>query len=92
MNFVQYLNGTDVPPSYVFKESDIDIIASICGVISPEKYDKMTNHPQHGGFPVPLDFHGYNNGMGIFPFWSSDTFTYASSLLALVQCDAYDII
>ncbi len=38
---------------------------------------------EHQGQKTPLDFKGFNKDN--FPFWSSDPYTYAVSLLALAQ-------
>lgn len=39
---------------------------------------------KHFNVMTPVDFRGYNSEMG-FPFWSSEAYTYAVSLLALAQ-------
>jgi hypothetical protein len=39
---------------------------------------------KHFNVLTPIDFKGYNVEIG-FPFWSSEPYTYAVSLLALSQ-------
>lgn len=39
---------------------------------------------QHYHHVTPIDFQGYNKEIG-FPFWSSEPYTHAVTLLALAQ-------
>ena len=58
------------------------------GVIPKETYDQMLRQ-KHFGLYTPLDFHGFNVPSLVgAPFWSSESFTYASAMLALVQYKA----
>ena len=81
-NFVQDLNGTFVDPSQV---NNFDtLIAGVSGVIDEDKYQEMLKE-QHFGVNTPIDFEGYNLKDNFFPFWASQPYTYAVSLLALAQ-------
>lgn len=56
------------------------MIYGIRGVI-PEADYKMELKKRHFGEFTIVDFYGYNQGY--FPFWSSEPFTHAATLLAL---------
>jgi len=56
-------------------------MVGIHGMVPRDQYEKMINE-EHWGLPTPLDFHGYNTGSP-WPFWSSEPFTQASTILAL---------
>jgi hypothetical protein len=52
------------------------------GFASAEEYEKLLNETWYGS--KPFDFHGFNSQYGFgFPFWSSDSISYAISLLGL---------
>jgi hypothetical protein len=89
-NYLQWLNGTAIPSNYTFGYKDTDTIGCVSGTVPLTQYNQWLKHKQHGD-TVPLDFYGFNSGYG-FPYWSSDAFTYASSLLSLVQCKAYNLL
>lgn len=83
-NFIQYLNGTFVPESQI-PESDLDlVIAGVSGSIDEKTYQDLLKQ-KHFGVQTPIDFAGYNTKGNFFPFWSSEPYTYAVSLLALSQ-------
>jgi hypothetical protein len=52
------------------------------GSIDEETYESMLKE-KHQGKMTPVDFQGFNKDN--FPFWSSEPYTYAVSLLALAQ-------
>ena len=84
-NFVQYLNGTTVVNPDDVPESDLtNIINGVSGLFDEVKFEEELKK-KHYGRDVPLDFHGYNTKGNEFPFWSSEPYTYAVSLLALAQ-------
>jgi hypothetical protein len=84
-NFMQFLNGTNVTnPDDVSGNDFQHLINGVQGFIDEKTYQKMLAQP-HFGDQTPLDFKGYNSGMDFFPFWSSEAYTYAVSLLALAQ-------
>lgn len=90
INFLQYLNGTNVDPNKVINQDDLDIlIAGVQGVIDEKVYDQMLLET-HFGQRTPIDFHGYNVKDNLFPFWSSEPYTYAVTLLAFSQYDNID--
>ena len=62
----------------------------MAGFIPEDKYQELIDEP-YFGFKISYDFHGYNSKGHFFPFWSSDTFTYAASALALSQCKINNI-
>ncbi|XP_078676657.1 uncharacterized protein LOC144913686 [Branchiostoma floridae x Branchiostoma belcheri] len=82
-NFVQYLNGSAVPPA---ANVSFDVIAGVTGVIDPDEYQKMVEQP-HFGYATPTKFDGFNAPENFFPFWSSEPYTYATVMLALAQYD-----
>lgn len=89
MTFIERVNGSAVKPDHRFSSSDNDIIGAVSGTIPEDQYMNMLKE-LHFGFTTPIDFQGYNSDKGPFPFWSSDIFTYVSSLLALTQCSNYN--
>ena len=60
------------------------------GFISEDKYEELLKDP-YFGYKISYDFHGYNVRGSFFPFWSSDSFTYAASALALAQCNVNNL-
>jgi hypothetical protein len=74
-----YLNGTTF-----FDNSTLspDMVFGMRSVIPEDEY-KAELTKKHFGKMTPTDFFGYNSSG--FPFWSSEAFTYASSMLALSQ-------
>lgn len=84
-NFLQFLNGTNVTNADNVPLSEFNnLISGVQGVVDEIEYQKMLQQ-KHFGQKTPLDFHGYNIKGGYFPFWSSEPYTYAVSLLALSQ-------
>ncbi|KAL4221094.1 hypothetical protein ACF0H5_019355 [Mactra antiquata] len=60
------------------------------GVVSEEKYQEMIKKSSTK-FPVPVDFHGYNNYPDYWPFWSSEPYTHVTNMLALSKfSNTYD--
>ena len=83
INFMQFLNGSNVPSNIVNLTNEYsNLVAGVHSVIPEEEYVEMLKK-QHFGMLTPIDFYGYNQDS--FPFWSSEPFTYASSMLALTQ-------
>ena len=71
-------NGTSFPGSSPFA-------IGFQGHVDETTYQKLIKE-KHLGRNTPIDFHGYNDpsdSHGFFPFWSSDAYTYATTLLAL---------
>ncbi len=84
-NFAQYLNGTTVTNPDSVSRDDLELVINgVQGSIDEETYQSQLKL-NHFGQPTPLDFVGYNVKQNIFPFWSSEPYTYAVSLLALSQ-------
>lgn len=54
----------------------------LIGSIDETTYQNLLNK-EHFGKMTPIDFQGLNKDN--FPFWSSEPYTYAVSLLALSQ-------
>ena len=75
----EFFNGTQIP---VDKFGGMDTIRGMEGVMSESWYQKELKIPRFGRL-APLDFHGFNNQSDFFPFWSSEPYTYVTSLLAL---------
>eukprot|EP01120_Amphizonella_sp_Union-15-10_P013124 TRINITY_DN6057_c0_g1_i1.p1 TRINITY_DN6057_c0_g1~~TRINITY_DN6057_c0_g1_i1.p1 ORF type:complete len:627 (-),score=103.35 TRINITY_DN6057_c0_g1_i1:45-1925(-) len=83
-NFQQYVNGTKLPPNPGSSYISDDLINVVSGVISKPDYLKMLNET-HFGENTPLTFKGYNLPEDYFPYWSSPTFTDATTMLALTK-------
>ena len=56
---------------------------AVKSIFPEEEYEKDLMR-KHFGATTPLDFTGYNKKTP-FPYWSSESFTYASIVLALTQ-------
>ena len=54
------------------------------GTIDEDTYQNLLKI-QRLGTNTPIDFPGYNVQGNIFPFWSSEPYTYSVSLFALSQ-------
>lgn len=78
----QYLNGTDIPSNQT--TPDNHMVIGVKGIIPKIVYDDMLK-VKHFNRTTPLNFHGYNVDGGYWPFWSSEPWTYAASMLALTQ-------
>ncbi|CAG5118557.1 unnamed protein product, partial [Candidula unifasciata] len=66
-NRLEYLNGTTIS-----NWTDIPNSTFIYAV-----------QEKHFGYPTPTEFHGYNNNSEMFPMWSSVSYTYSTTLLAV---------
>ncbi|CAL1546336.1 unnamed protein product [Lymnaea stagnalis] len=79
-NFFEGLNGTEISDWSVMP----DTMASygIKGYIPKDEYDAMLEE-RRSLYPIPSTFQGYTSPTANFIFWSSDAFTYASTLLAV---------
>ena len=89
-NFLQRLNGSAVKPIDTNSTIFLSDIGAVSGLIPEDKYEELLKEP-HFGFKLSYDFHGYNSKGHFFPFWSSDSFTYAASALALAQCNVNNL-
>jgi hypothetical protein len=84
-NFDQFLNGSFVQNEDVLTRDELNyIVNGVQGSIDEKAYEAMLAYP-HFNVSTPVDFTGYNVKNNIFPFWSSQPYTYAVSLLALSQ-------
>ena len=55
------------------------------GHVTSQEYAAMLKQP-HFGMKTPMTFDGFNSEAGdFFPFWSSDAFTYALTMVSLAQ-------
>ncbi|KAL5016712.1 hypothetical protein ScPMuIL_006301 [Solemya velum] len=62
-----------------------DTIFGMQGVPSASWYQEELQK-KHFGYDTPLEFHGYNSDNGLpFPIWTSEPYTYASTLIALTS-------
>jgi len=83
---MEYFNGTKFSDKAF--PTDIHNMIGMQGVISSSEYDAMLKKPRFGKM-TSLTFKGYNTGEGsYFPFWSSEAYTYASSLVAISHYDS----
>lgn len=83
-NRKQYLNGTrfddDILPKGLF-------LVGFQGTVSDVEYNRLLSQT-HFGKKTPIDFPGYNpstSPTGFFPFWSSDAYTYSTTMLAFAK-------
>ena len=54
------------------------------GVVSEDNYQELLKRKWFGR-TSPIDFHGYNNYPDYWPFWSSEPYTYVTTMLALAK-------
>lgn len=81
-NRFEYLNGTKIPlNATIFNE---DVLIGFEGVVSENEYQVMLNQTRFGR-RTPMVFKGFNSGNDSFPFWCSEAYTYATTMLALAQ-------
>jgi hypothetical protein len=85
-NIYQYLNGSILDPNHfnAKNQSFTDTIIGINGIINETIYQQMINE-KHFNVSTPITFEGYNARGAEFPFWSSQPYTHAVTLLALAQ-------
>ena len=90
-NVYQYLNGTQFDPTtFNTKTSSlVDSIVGVSGYINESDYQRMITE-KHFNISTPTTFNGYNVPGGEFPFWSSQPYTHAVTLLALAQSNNLD--
>ncbi|KAH3782481.1 hypothetical protein DPMN_160396 [Dreissena polymorpha] len=63
---------------------------AVQGIIDEKTYQALIKKGVHGR-PVPIDYHGYNNYPDYWPFWSSESYTYVTNMLALSRyANTYD--
>ncbi|XP_014783392.1 uncharacterized protein LOC106878628 [Octopus bimaculoides] len=79
-----------LPFLYPFNRFDnsttmIGRVMAMEGTISEEEYIAKTKEPvpMMGNMTTPMEFHGFNKEQNVFPFWTSEPYTYATTLLAL---------
>jgi hypothetical protein len=80
-NRIEDMVGNPIKPTEPQKISG-KIVDVVQGYIPDDEYNQLLQQ-QWFGFPVPLAFDGYNNEQEYFPYWSSPSLTYATSMLAL---------
>ena len=85
-NVYQFLNGTNFDPTTFNTKSNslVDSIVGVTGYINEADYQRMLTET-HFNVSTPTTFNGYNVRQGEFPFWSSQPYTHAVTLLALAQ-------
>lgn len=79
----QYLNGTNASPNDIPNSDFEKIILGVEGSIEEKTYQELLRENHFNLGPTQIDFNGYNSGA--FPFWSSEPYTHAVTLLALSQ-------
>ena len=79
-NFAILMNGTVLPAVDIHLVPEA--VIGVKSIFPEEEYEKDLLR-KHFKARTPLDFTGYNKTP--FPIWSSDSFTYASVVLALTQ-------
>ncbi|GAB1602210.1 Hypothetical predicted protein [Argonauta hians] len=60
-------------------------LRAVEGLISEKEYMAMTKVPlpEFNNMTTPMEFKGFNADDSVFPFWTSEPYTYATTLLAL---------
>lgn len=81
-NRLEYLNGTKITDWSNFPNSTF--IYGVEGHVPEKEYNAMLKET-HFGYPTPMDFHGYNDDSAVFPLWSSESYTFAATLLAVAK-------
>jgi hypothetical protein len=82
-NYLKLLNGSDINPTENSAAYLSNSLIGISGIVNESDYQTMLKQT-HFNVTTPIDFKGYNAEIG-FPFWSSEPYTYAVSLLAISQ-------
>ncbi|KAH3731377.1 hypothetical protein Pelo_17792 [Pelomyxa schiedti] len=82
--FMQYLNGTDLPPNPSALYITTDLIIAMQGCPSAEDYQSMVDERHFEYYKTPVQFDGFN-AVQIFPFWSAAPLTMSIDLLALAK-------
>jgi len=84
-NRLEFLNKTTLPIDDQNKgDINENLIPAVSGIYSKADYYRSLNQT-HFSEKVPLDFKGYNVQGNFFPFWSSTTLTYTTTLLASIK-------
>ncbi|GFR98165.1 hypothetical protein ElyMa_002763500 [Elysia marginata] len=81
-NRFELLNGTAVKDWSKIPKGPF--IYGVEGHIPKDQYETMMKQ-KHFGQATPIEFPGYNVGEAFFPFWSSESYTYSSVLLAVTR-------
>ncbi|XP_033764341.1 LOW QUALITY PROTEIN: uncharacterized protein LOC117345375 [Pecten maximus] len=71
----EFFNGTKVPSGHHYYGT---VIRGMQGVPNETWYKE-----EEAAIRSPIDFPGFNNQKNYFPFWSSEPYTYAVTMLAL---------
>ena len=79
-NRFEFLNGTAIKDWSRLPSAPY--FYGVEGYIPKEKYEAMLKE-KHFGFDTPKEFLGYNTKDDVFPFWSSEAYTYSSVLVAM---------
>ncbi|KAL5005701.1 hypothetical protein ScPMuIL_016859 [Solemya velum] len=83
MNRHEFRNGTNVTDTPGLPGTET--IFGVQGVPPASWYEEELQKP-HFGYDTPQDFHGYNSNIGLpFPIWTSEPYTYASTMIALAS-------
>lgn len=84
-NYVKYLNGSDiVDPDKLPREAFYESVVGVQNLMDEQEFQKQL-HQMHFNYSTPIDFHGYNTKDNVFPYWSSEPYTYSCALLAFAQ-------
>lgn len=82
MNRHEFRNGTNVTNTSDLPQGDT--ILGVQGVPDEIWYqEELQKH--HFGYNTPQVFHGYHTDSLPFPFWSSEAYTFASTLVSLAS-------
>eukprot|EP01129_Flabellula_baltica_P016964 TRINITY_DN925_c0_g2_i1.p1 TRINITY_DN925_c0_g2~~TRINITY_DN925_c0_g2_i1.p1 ORF type:complete len:626 (+),score=134.24 TRINITY_DN925_c0_g2_i1:27-1904(+) len=81
-NRIEYFNGTAIPPRGPGSVVIDDMLDLVKGVIDEDEYQKMLQEIWFFA-PTPTTFTTYNVPGSTFPYWSSPSLTYATTLVAL---------
>ncbi|KAH3765840.1 hypothetical protein Pelo_2376 [Pelomyxa schiedti] len=85
-NYLEYINGTALPPNPDTDDVTTDLIIGMKGVLSSADYQAMVEEVHFDAFNTPVEFQSYND-VQVFPFWSAEPLTLALDLLALTKVD-----
>jgi hypothetical protein len=77
-------NGTSFDPNKISQSDLGNTVIGVQGVMTEDEFQKQLKE-KHFNVTTPIDFVGYNVKENVFPFWSSEPYTYACAMLAFAQ-------
>jgi len=85
VNRLEFLNGTVIHDDQHYPRDPF--LLGVRGFIPESEYSILLQK-KHFGKKTPTTFTGFNAPDSVFPFWTSTTYTYANTMLALSRYDS----